>query len=351
MKTKQRILVIHPEAEMGQSWLQALARVGYETVMVSTENEAARVFDSMPIDLVLMAEGSDSEASFDFAGEIRQLQPEVRVVMVLRELELSQVVQGIRHGLSDVLPSGMEIEPIVERVQGLLGMERKREHTADEVAAAEATLAQLDPNYRGEANQNPERQEVGERSLDQQLRELNAQRDQVAAAQAAVDEKARQLAREREAMQRECRELKAERIQWEQTLSELEVREENLRVFEQTLRTKQEKIETELSMDRSKLPGTAIDLAQAWETYNLAAKTLAAEKAVFRDERMVLTDLDKKVKEGKARLAELEAQLSGHELKRRGLPPPPPKGFVSSQSKTRAPMKVGFFRSILGGAR
>jgi len=269
--------------------------------------------------------------------------------MVLRVVELALVVQGIRNGLTDVMLGGTDLVPMVRRVKALLAENSTDEPSADQLTAAEATLAQLDPEYAGLVR--AEKTDQPSTLVEQQTRELEIEREQVVAAQQAMDKKARQMAQERGAMHRENSELKAERIQWELTLSELEVREENLRVFEQTLRGKQEKIDKELEVDHTKLPGTAIDLAQAWEGYNRAAKLLASERAAFRDERMVLKDLDKKLKERTERLKDLDAQVSGHELKRRGKVLPPPKALVTAGTKTRGPIKVGFFRSILRCAR
>lgn len=88
-------------------------------------------------------------------------------------------------------------------------------------------------------------------------------------------------------MQRENHQLKAKRIQWDLTWSELEVREEISRVFEQILRGKEEEIDEELEVDHTKLPGTAIDLAQVREGNHRAEKLLPSEWAAFRDEHMV----------------------------------------------------------------
>jgi DNA-binding response OmpR family regulator len=349
MNTTKRILVVHPEAQAGQTWQQALGKVGIETVLISQEEEARVVFDETPFALVLIAESAESEKSFEFAGELRRLQPDVPVVMVLRAVKLPLVVQGIRFGLTDVMSTSNDLAPMVKRVMVLLERAANDELSEDELAAAEATLAQFDPEYAQEEDRQAE--ERPQATWAQQMRELTVEQNKVEAAKEAVDRKARLLAQDREAMQRERQELKAERIQLEETLGELEVREENLRMFENTLRAKQEKIDKELVVDHSKLPGTAIDLAQAWEAHNRAAKILDAGRAAFRDERMVLTDLDKQIKERSERLKELDSQLSSREIKRRGHALPPPKAFANSGSKTGPPRKVGFFRSILGDAR
>jgi DNA-binding response OmpR family regulator len=345
MKSQKRILVVSTDQDAGTALVQELTKAGVETVLIARRFEAEAVFDTSTIDLVLVAAEDEPNESFAFAGELKRERPGLSVVMVLRQLELSLVVQGIRQGLTDVLPGGDDLKPLVKRVQALLAAKSD----AEELALANATLAQLDPNY----GKDVPRDRVGELEcrLQRRLRELESEREQVAAAQTAVDAKARQMAIEREAMQRECRELKAERMEWEQTLSELEVREENLVVFERKLREKQDALLAAPSLEGTSLPGTAIELGQAWEAYHKAAKTLAAERAIFRDERMVLTDLEKRVAQRQARLAELDAQIFSQEKKGRGKALPPPNAFAKSSSKSRPPMKTGFFRSILGGVR
>lgn len=349
MNTTKRILLVHPEAQVGQKWQHALKEAGIEAIMVSSGGEAGEVLAECPVALALVAEGGEAATCFEFAGELKQLRPDLPVVMVLRELKLPVVKQGLPHGLMEVMPVGEDLGPLVKRVKVLLERAVKDEPTAEELAVAEATLQQLDPEFwqgRREARESDERA-----TWAQQMQELQREGNRVEAARQEVDRKTKLLAKEREAMQRESRELRAERIEWELTLSELEVREENLRVYEQTLRTKQDKIEKELNLDHTKLPGTAIDLSQAWEAHNRAAKILEAERAAFRDERMVLKDLDKKIDERLGRLKELDSQLSSREINRRGQDLPPPRAFANSGSNPRAPIKVGFFRSILGGAR
>jgi hypothetical protein len=301
------------------------------------------------VDLVLIGQKVDSDESFSIASEIRRSLPELLIIMLVDSLELPLVVNGLRHGVSDIWPGGTDSDLMKRRVRAQLNLTVGDEPTDGELAQAEMILARLDPT--DVKSKNSEEILALQARLDRTLRELQAEREWVVAAKVVVEEKDRLLGKRRDTVQRETREFQGERRQWEQTLDELEEKEEAMRVHEENLRVREQKMATAVELGGQTLPGTAIDLGQAWESYTRAAKTLAADKATFRDERMALTDLEKQLKEGKARLRELDEQLESRETKRRGLVLPPPKGFVKPVSQSRPPMKQGFFRSMLGGAR
>ena len=345
----KRILVFPSRLQAEVELVKTLLAAGLDVTAAPEADGGDLGITGDHFDLVLICEKPESDASFDLAAEIRRRHPELPVVMVLHELALPLVVKGIRHGLTDVWPGSMGPESTIRKVKSILCLVGEGEPTVCELAEAEATLAQLDASG-GRDRSEAEITALQER-LEASLQQLQAERDLVAAAQAAVDEKARLLAKNREAMQRETRELAVERRHWEEALNELEEREEAMRLHEVKLREKEEKIAAISAMGAQSLPGTAIDLAQAWESYHKAAKTLAADKAAFRDERMALVDLEKQLKEGKAQLREIDQKLAERGSNRGAVSFPPPPGFGRSGTKSRAPMKTGFIRSILGGAR
>ena len=349
INASKRILVFPAQLQAGVELVKTLLEAGLDVTAASEADGGDLGLSGDRFDLVLICEQPESDASFNLAAEIRRRHPELPVVMLLHELELPLVVKGIRHGLTDVWPGSMGPESMIRKVKSVLGLAIEGEPTVCELAEAEATLAQLDPSG-GQDRSEAEITALQQR-LESTLQELQAERELVTAAQVAVDEKARLLAKNREAMQRETRELAVERRHWEETLNELEEREEAMRLHELKLREKEEKIAEISAAGAQSLPGTAIDLAQAWESYHKAAKTLAADKAAFRAERMALVDLEKQLKEGKAQLRELDQKLSERGSNRGGVSFPPPPGYARSGSKSRAPVKTGFIRSILGGAR
>ena len=349
INASKRILVFPAQLHAGVELVKTLLAAGLDVTAAPEVGEDDLGLTGDRFDLVLICEKPESDLSFNLAAEIRRRHPELPVVMLLHELELPLVVKGIRHGLTDVWPGSMGGESTIRKVKSVLGLGGAGEPTVCELAEAEVTLAQLDPSG-GQDRSEAEITALQQR-LERTLQELQAERELVIAAQVAVDEKARLVAKHREAMQRETRELAVERRHWEATLNELEEREDAMRLHEEKLREKEEKIAALSIASAESLPGTAIDLSQAWESYQKAAKTLAADKAAFRDERMALVDLEKQLKEGKAQLREIDQKLAERGSNRGSASFPPPPGFARSGTKSRAPMKTGWIRSILGGAR
>ena len=203
MNLTKRILVVHHETQTGQKWKQALAEIGIETIMVSTEQEARVVFAESPVDLALIAEGTESEASFEFAGDLKRQKADMPIVMVLQAVRLPLVVQGLRYGLTDVMPTEEDLGPLVKRVKVLLERATSGDPSEAELAAAEATLQQLDPEY-GQGNQEELDSDAAE-LWSQQMEELKIERKRLETIGQEVDRKTKLLAKEREAMQRETR--------------------------------------------------------------------------------------------------------------------------------------------------
>jgi len=300
---------------------------------------------------------------FSLALPLREAQPDLPVVMLLPELQLPLVVQGIRHGLTDVLPLRTDPKPVIRRILTLLGLTPDAEPTEAELAEVEGTLNQLDPTLVVP--------EVDQETADQRdllwkgLRELQLEREVIAAAQAGMDEKARLLREERAEFRREREELAHEVAEFRAEGAELDVawqeidqqqkalhlERHNLTKLEQDLRQR----ETETAAFArppfaiaAPVRGSESDLTSAWEELERAKASLEGERALFRDERMSLTDLDRKIKLREQQLRDLAEQVKDLDRKRRGLPPPPPKAFAKSR-QTRAQLaKPSFFRKLIG---
>lgn len=297
-------------------------------------------------DLVVIGQSLEGEAGFDLAGQLRDENETLLIVMLLPELQLPLVVRGIREGLTDVLPLHDDPKPLLRRLLGLLGETVDETPGQLELAEVEATLAALQPELRV-ACAARETVDLRER-FQQALHALDLEREMLVAAQIGVDERARMLADERAALAlqrqalanesrrvvREQEALAAEKSLWSATLGDLQTRETNLREYEEKLRWLQNNVGPGTAGGAQPVSrGTAEDLAKEWADLDKAAACLQAERAVFRDERMVLVDLDRQIRHREARLRELEQQLNEQDRMRRSLPPPP---SLSTKAKLAA---------------
>lgn len=357
--TSPHILIVHADAHLRRVLAMLLVEAGLKVRAIEPSSTAVDVAVAEPFDLVLIGYQGVGEEAFDCAGLIRSRVETVPVVMLLPELQLPLVVEGIRRGLNDVWPMREDPRPVVRRVLSLVAS-RSCDQIATmppiEVGEVEATLAQMEPMWQSLA---ADRDAVElQAKFKQALIELQAERDMVAAAQIAIDERARMLADERAALglqrqalqtdrqrlERSRDELRVERELWSETVREFGERENNLVEYEQSLRRREARLADRFGDEGMTRPAFAVGanptdaLARGWADLEKARGFLEAEKAVFRDERMVLKDLDQQIQKREARLRELEQQLTEKDRVRRGLPPPPPKAFTPAKIVNLAPV-------------
>ncbi len=347
-----------------------LVEAGLKVRAIEPTAEAAAVAAAETFDLILVGYQGMGEEAFALAGDIRERVGDVPpVVMLLPELQLPLVVQGIREGLSDVWPLNEDLGPVVRRVLAMVEPERVEGLTtvpSIEVSEVDRTLRELEPVFQS-LQADKDAVEMRDR-FKQALLELEGERDMMQAAQTAMDERARMMADERAALNQQRQalamdrarvdrareELREERVMWEETLSDLQSREANLRDYELRLREREEALESKhgrMARDGTRLPwGSDQDYGRGWEALEKAREVFAAEKAMFRDERMALVDLDNQIRKREERLRELETLLAEKDRVRRGLPAPPKETFDSpKRSGSAAPFKAtSRIRGIFG---
>lgn len=360
MISANRILLAHSDAHTRRILTMLLTEAGLTVQAVEPEPDAIAKLQGEQFNLALIGQSEPAEDVFSLCPALRELQAELPIVLLLPELDLPQVIQGIRHGLSDVLPLRTDPKPVIRRILNLLGVEVEGEPTAAELAEVEATLEQLDPASAVPAA-DPETLAQRER-LWKGLRELHVERELIQAAQAGIDEKARMLRSDREELNRqreqfasEVQELRDEGAEldreWQQIDDQrqaLEAQRSSLEEVEADLRRRERTIsETVPPMPMKINRGTSSELEQEWDRLERAQASFEAERAMFRDERMVLSDLDRQIRQKEERIRDLGDQIADLDRKRRGLPLPPPKAFAKPALATGTVRKPGLFRALL----
>ncbi|HTZ20085.1 MAG TPA: response regulator [Opitutaceae bacterium] len=425
MNLAKKILIVHGDTVIRRQLVLLLAGTGLDVRAFSTAAAAAEVAHDEWFDLALVAHNLPDTPDLSFVAALRKIQPTVPVLILVTEIELALVIQGIRLGVADVMLETDDLRPVVRRIRSLIKLDPDAvaDVTAEELAQAEAALEKMgvvgDPHSADPFGTHTEAPAVGllrvtkekallaaqverlshERAaLEAQLKtivaqnaelarlpaesaELHSQREIVAAAQTAIDEKARALAGQRAELARERRALaderqklaattpvvakgeqeiarerteltdwrlklieEAERLQgetlrlqqdrmqlalerrrWHEDLDVLRQQEENLRSYEKRLRELQGQLEADrvvycsTNMKQASHSPFTDDAAlrEAWAKLQRASEILETERAHFREDKLALRDWEKTVKGREDSLSAREARVAEQEQRLR----------------------------------
>jgi DNA-binding response OmpR family regulator len=243
MNFVKKILLAHSDEKTRRTLTLLLAGAGYDVRPCECSEAALDAARAEWFDLALLADPLPEMNPLDFVNALRKLQPRVPVLLLVDQLELPSVIQGIRLAVTDVLAPGGNWTHVVQRINALLRpgeAPAPADLTPEELAEVETILARFDASTvdpapalagrpapadawreelqrltreRDDLKQTAERLAQEKAALEAELAALRSEHEVVAAAQAAVDEKARTLAAAREEVGRERAALAAERTQ------------------------------------------------------------------------------------------------------------------------------------------
>lgn len=453
MNFVKKILLAHSDEKIRRTLTLLLAGVGYDVRPCGGAPAALDAARAEWFDLALLANPLSENDPVAFVHALRKLQPRIPVLLLVDQLELPSVIQGIRLAVTDVLAPDGDWTHVVRRIHALLRPGESAgpvDLTPEELAEVEAILAKFDASMedlapapaappapadtlreelqrltreRDDIKQTAERlarekaalevelkaqlaQRADTARVEAELATLRNERELMAAAQAAVDEKARALTAARDEVNRERAALAAERAlpppartepqqraedpahdrslledlrldlqaeavrlreegtalregqatlaadrgRFEEDLAMLRQQEENLRAYEQRLREPvAPPVEPETPPAPRAIPRPSSEpfprdesLDETWNRVNRAMDMLEAERRNFTDEKLVLKEERARLQEQEARLQELAAVLEERERQLNAPPPPRP-------SFTHAPFRAA--RAILGSAK
>ncbi len=446
MNFVKKVLLVHGDQKARRTLTLLIAGAGYDVRSCERAETALDAARSEWFDLALVADPLTETSSFDFIAALRKIQPSARVLLMVNQLELPSVIKGIRLAVTDVLAPEGDWQSVLQRINTLLrpgDAPAAADLTPEELAEVEAILAKVDAGAAappGSASPVPadalrdqlqrlacERDDfkkTAERlaqektaveaelkarlaehadvaQLEAELTELRSEREVVAAAQAAVDEKARALAAAREELSQERAALATERAQGlpagdatrlksmeelarERGLLEdlrLDLRAEDVRLREEA--TKMQQLQAALEIDRQRLkedmdvlreqeanlcayeqrlrtlsaeaeadrvhraaPRLSREpfvrdpsLEEAWSKVSKALDLLEAERRNFTDEKLVMKEEKARIQAWEDRLKEAEAKLAERELAVNAKPSRP--SFTQQPFKAAKAMLVG----------
>ena len=402
MNLVKKILLVHPTSATRRKITMLLAAVGFDVRVFSSAEQAVEGAQGEWFDLALLDHDLPDALEFNSADRLRKVQPTLPVILLVSRLEFPVVVHGIRQGVSDVLQLNGDFKQVVVRVCAFFNVvpSTDTEVSSDELRQAEKILDCLGGVGGGSQSRSPfpspgqdqsaalleaareralmerqlERLGHERNAIEAQLKtllaqnsdivrlqvdaaELRSQREIVAAAQAAIDEKARQLSQQRAELNRERglldeerrqleksspvskhvtpeeqtrlshwerqlnnkaellrdeatrlqqdrAQLATERRSWHRDLDTLRDQEDNLRCYENRLRELQARLETErvslLGVQAQPMtprhPYEDRDLQEAWSKLQRATELFEAEKAHLREDRLAVRESEKALK-------------------------------------------------------
>ncbi len=421
MNLVKKVLIVHPDQKARRVCLMLLAGAGFDVRAYASALSATEGAQGEWFDLALLNHKLPDAPEFSVIDRLRKIQPTLPVIMLVNHLEFPLVVQGIRQGVADVLPLDNNLAPVVSRVCSFFNLVPSADSdvSSDELKQAEAVLECVGGS-NGTQTPHPfpvpsqsqssellnaarektllerqiERLGYERNALEAQLKtllaqngdlarhqdisaELRSQREIVAAAQAAIDAKARQLAEQRAALNREKgllneerrqlvlsspapqaenaqnaakseqltawqreladqaeqlrseatrlqqdrAQLASERRTWHKDLDTLRDQEDNLRRYEARLREMQARLETDrvgligAQTQSSPRPQPIDDtgIKEAWAKFQRATELFELEKTHLREERLAFRDWEKALKMKELSLSTKEAKLSDME--------------------------------------
>lgn len=462
MNLVKKVLIAHSDPKLKRRLVLLLADAGYDVRAHLSAQDAIEAARHEWFDLALIAEVLGEAQGLEVVDLLRQVQPTVPAALLAHDPELALVVKSIRLGLADVLPVEEDLRPLIRRVRdllnpGVLPPPEENDVTPADLAEVERTLARINEVPPASETGAIEGQSSGlkeelsrlhadrveleaklQRTLHErnaleselkalllqssdanlqqaELNDLRSQRERVAAAQAAMELKARALSEQREEIDRERSFLQTEREQlaaqltasalpewatsaedvaamrervhaeearqretamrlqqeaakiarerrrWHDDLDLLREQEKNLGDYEARLRKMQAQLEADRVLwfstsarPETKSPFDEGALREAWQKLQRASELLETERAHVRDDRLCTQERESALKHRAEQLAHREQRLAETEARLVALQTPAtpdPIDPPTSSMRSIARAPLEIARTVFGGGK
>jgi two-component system nitrogen regulation response regulator NtrX len=112
-----RILVVDDERSIRDILAQVLGYEGYEVATAASGGEALSSYRARPADLVILDVKMQGIDGLDTLAQLRQQDPEVRVVMISGHATIATAVQAVKQGAFDFLEKPLDADRLLVTVQ------------------------------------------------------------------------------------------------------------------------------------------------------------------------------------------------------------------------------------------
>lgn len=118
----KKILIVDDAAFMRMMIKDTLKKNGYENLIEAADGElAVQSFKAENPDLVIMDITMPNKNGLEALKEIKQIDPNAKVVMCSAMGQESMVVEAIRSGAKDFIVKPFKADRVLKTVQGILG--------------------------------------------------------------------------------------------------------------------------------------------------------------------------------------------------------------------------------------
>jgi two-component system chemotaxis response regulator CheY len=121
-KMDYKILIVDDAAFMRMMIKDTLKKNGYENLIEAADGElAVQAFKTEKPDLIIMDITMPNKNGLEALKEIKQLDPNAKIVMCSAMGQESMVVEAIRSGAKDFIVKPFKADRVLKTVQGILG--------------------------------------------------------------------------------------------------------------------------------------------------------------------------------------------------------------------------------------
>ena len=120
----ERILILDDEADMVENCRRVLSHDGYQCLTTTDAEQALRMIESEPPDLVLTDLRMPTIDGLEMLGRVRELSPRTPVIMLTAFATVETAVAAVKAGAFDYLPKPFTLDQLRVTIERALGQRR-----------------------------------------------------------------------------------------------------------------------------------------------------------------------------------------------------------------------------------
>lgn len=129
--TRERVLVVDDETDLAESCAYFLERAGYEARCVASATEALEMLKQESFSVVISDVRMPRMSGMELLSAIRQLDPDIEVLLLTGYPDLQMAVSAIKQGAFDYLAKPYGEEDLIERVAKAMAHRRMKQQNEE----------------------------------------------------------------------------------------------------------------------------------------------------------------------------------------------------------------------------
>jgi two-component system, OmpR family, response regulator MtrA len=138
------ILIIDDEAGLRQTMARILLHAGFEVTTVATGQESLAIIQSHAFDMVFLDIRLPDMNGLDVLKVIRELLPELPILLFTAQPDLHSAVEALRRGATDYLMKPLKPETVIERTRHIINEQNKKKRRRAILQQMDELQAELD---------------------------------------------------------------------------------------------------------------------------------------------------------------------------------------------------------------